>query len=76
MIETLLRFEKAKHKLDQLRLSCRYEVVHDEFSNLHNILENMSLELVDGILLDLGVRLFNLMREIEDFRTCRTHLWI
>lgn len=50
----------AKERLDRMNLACRYEVVHDEFVNIHNILEKLSIELVDGILLDLGVSSFQL----------------
>lgn len=51
---------EAKKHLDQLSLSCRYELVREEFSNLNEVLRNLSIPLVDGILLDLGVSSFQL----------------
>ncbi len=56
--DTAIR-EARKH-LDQLELNCRYELVHDEFANLHEVLNSLSVQLVEGVLLDLGVSSFQL----------------
>lgn len=34
---------------------CRVDIVHDNFSNLENILKEQDAELVDGVVFDLGV---------------------
>lgn len=37
-----------------------YKLVHDNHSNIKNILENLNIKVVDGILLDLGVSSYQL----------------
>lgn len=51
---------EASNKMKGLNLSCRYEIIHDEFANIKQILSELSEPLVDGILLDLGVSSFQL----------------
>ncbi|QUH26777.1 16S rRNA (cytosine(1402)-N(4))-methyltransferase RsmH [Serpentinicella alkaliphila] len=43
----------AEKRLEELK--CKIKLVHDNFSNLENILQNINVDKIDGILLDLGV---------------------
>jgi 16S rRNA (cytosine1402-N4)-methyltransferase len=43
----------AKERLQGAR--CRVDIVHDNFSNLNDILAGLNIDFIDGILFDLGV---------------------
>ena len=45
--------QAAKEKLAELK--CRVEIVHENFSNLENVLADLNVEKIDGVLFDLGV---------------------
>lgn len=49
---------RAKEKLEEF--SCKKILVRDNFSNIKNILKNLEIDNVDGILMDLGVSSFQL----------------
>lgn len=52
--------DRAKKHLDTLDLKCRVTIVRDHFSNLRNILTNLGISSVDGLLFDLGVSSYQL----------------
>lgn len=41
--------------LKSLGLSCRYDLIHDNFCHFDDILDRLDVSLVDGVLFDLGV---------------------
>ncbi|RBP61803.1 16S rRNA (cytosine1402-N4)-methyltransferase [Alkalibaculum bacchi] len=50
--------KKAKLRLENL--SCKKNLVRDNFQNIKEVLKTLSIEKVDGILMDLGVSSFQL----------------
>jgi len=51
---------RAKQHLDELGLSCKVSLVRSHFSNLQNILIDLNIDKVQGILFDLGVSSYQL----------------
>lgn len=52
--------QRAQTRLNQMNLSCNVSIVRDHFSNLRNILLDLQVDHIDGLLLDLGVSSFQL----------------
>lgn len=57
--------EIARKRLEPF--SGRFQLVHDNFSNLKEVLKSLNIDQVTGILLDLGISLYHLTRPDRGF---------
>ncbi len=51
---------RAKQHLDSLNLACEVSLIRNHFSNLQNILTDLDIDKVNGVLFDLGVSSYQL----------------
>lgn len=53
MDQDIEAIQAAKEKLSELK--CKVEVIHENFSNLEKVLDDLNVKKVDGVIFDLGV---------------------